>query len=139
MFSHAACGIHPPAGGRRQFSTDPLWGRWTRPPREGSVQANFCSSQSSVWVHRCNHYSWAVALGGGVGFGVCGWIMETGGGGGPSEVLVVLCGGGAWEAGTWAYMDPWVGAHGLRFQVGLRSVVAAVAGHLLDVADIGGW
>ena len=80
----------------------------------------------------------AVALGGGVGFGVCGWIMETVGGGGPGEVLVVLCRGGAWEAGTWAYVDPGVGAHGLRFRVGLGSVVAAVAGHLLDVADIGG-
>ena len=27
MASHAACGIHPPAGLRRQFSTDPLPGR----------------------------------------------------------------------------------------------------------------
>ena len=33
MASHAACGIQPPAGRRRQFSTDPLRGRWTRPLR----------------------------------------------------------------------------------------------------------
>ena len=35
----------------------------------------------------------AVALGGGVGVGAgrCGGVMETGGGGGPGGVLVVLC------------------------------------------------
>ena len=36
---------HPaPAGRRRQFSTDPLRGRWTRPSREGSPRAHFRSS-----------------------------------------------------------------------------------------------
>ena len=59
MASHAACGIHPPAGRRRQFSTDPLRGRWTRPSREGSPRAHFHSSQSCVWVQRCHHCSWA--------------------------------------------------------------------------------
>ena len=37
----------------------------------------------------------AVALGGGVGVGVHGWVLETGGGGGSGGVLVVLCRGGA--------------------------------------------
>ena len=55
MASHAACGIHPPAGWRWQFSTDPLRGRWTRPSREGSVRAHFRSSQSCVWVQRHHH------------------------------------------------------------------------------------
>ena len=59
MASHAACGIHPPAGRRRQFSTDPLRGRWTRPSREGSPRAHFRSSQSCVWVQRYHHCSWA--------------------------------------------------------------------------------
>ena len=59
MPSHAACGIHPPAGRRRQFSTDPLRGRWTRPSREGSPPAHFRSSQSCVWVQRCHHCPWA--------------------------------------------------------------------------------
>ena len=59
MASHAACGIHPPAGRRRPFSTDPLRGRWTRPSREGSPRAHFRSSQSCVWVQRCHHCSWS--------------------------------------------------------------------------------
>ena len=59
--------------------------------------------------------------------------MGTGGGGGPGGVLVVLCRGSAWGAGAWAYVDPWVCAHGLCFRVWLGSVVAAVVGHLLDV------
>ena len=59
MASHAACGIHPPAGLRRQFSADTLRGRRTRPSREGSVRANFRSSQSCVWVQRCHHCPWA--------------------------------------------------------------------------------
>ena len=64
MASHAACGIHPPAGWRRQFSTDPLRGRWTRPSREGSARAHFRSFQSCVWVQRRHHCSWG---GGGLG------------------------------------------------------------------------
>ena len=59
MASDAACGIHPPAGRRRQFSTDPLRGRWTRPSREGSPRAHFRRSQSCVWVQRCHHCPWA--------------------------------------------------------------------------------
>ena len=59
MASHAACGIHPHAGRRRQFSTDPLRGRWTRPLREGSPRAHFRSSQSCVRVQRCHHCPWA--------------------------------------------------------------------------------
>ena len=45
------CGLRhpaPPAGWRRQFSTDPLRGRWTRPSREGSARVHFRSSQSCV-------------------------------------------------------------------------------------------
>ena len=44
----------------------------------------------------------AVALGGGVsvGVGVCDGVMGTGGSGGPGGVLIVLCRGGAWEAGA---------------------------------------
>ena len=56
---HAACGIHPPAGWRRQFSTDTLRGRLTRPAREGSARAHFRSSQSCVWVERRDHCTWA--------------------------------------------------------------------------------
>ena len=59
MASHAACGIHPPAGLRRLFSTDPLRGRWNRPSREGSVRTHFRSSESCVWVQRCHHCPWA--------------------------------------------------------------------------------
>ena len=65
--------------------------------------------------------------------GVCGRFMGTGGGGGPGGVLVVLRCAGVLGAGAWAYVDPWVRAHGFRFGVWLGSVVAAVAGHLLDV------
>ena len=75
----------------------------------------------------------AVALGAGVGVGVCGGVMETGGAGGPGGVPLFLCCGGAWGARAWAYVEPWVRTHGLRFEVGLGSVVAAVAGHLLGV------
>ena len=55
------CGLRhpPPAGRRRQFSTDPLRGRWTRPSGEGSPRAHFRSSQSCVWVKRCHHCPWA--------------------------------------------------------------------------------
>ena len=74
-----------------------------------------------------------VALGGGVGMGVCDVVMGTGGGGGPGGFLVVLCRGGARGAGAWAYAEPWVRVHGLRFGVALEPVGAAVAGHLLDV------
>ena len=38
----------------------------------------------------------AVALGGGLGVGVCGGLVGTGGGGVPGGVLVVLCRGVAW-------------------------------------------
>ena len=75
----------------------------------------------------------AVALGGGVFVGLCGGVMRTGGGGGPGGVLVVLCRGCASGAGAWAYVDPWVRAHGFCFGVGLGSALAAVAGYLLDV------
>ena len=56
---HAACGIHPPADRRRQFSTDPLRGPWTRPSRESSPRVHFRSSQSCMWVQRCHHCHWA--------------------------------------------------------------------------------
>ena len=59
MASLAACGILPPASWRRQFSTDPLRGLWTRPSREGSARAYFSISQSCVWVQRCHHCPWA--------------------------------------------------------------------------------
>ena len=59
MASHAACGIHPPASWRQQFSTDPLRGRWTRPSKEGSARAHFRSSQSCVWVQCRHHCPWA--------------------------------------------------------------------------------
>ena len=75
----------------------------------------------------------AVALGGGVGAGACDGVAGTGGSGGPGGVLVVLCRGGAWGAGTWADVDLRVCAHGLRLGVGLGFAVAAVVGHLLDV------
>ena len=75
----------------------------------------------------------AMALGGGVGVGVCGGVMGTGARGGPGGVLIVLCRGRAWGAGARAYVDLWIRKHGLLFGVGLGSVVAAVAGHLLDV------
>ena len=42
----------------------------------------------------------AVALGGDVGVDWCAGVPETGGGGGPRGVLVVLCRGGAWGAGS---------------------------------------
>ena len=51
---------HPtPASWRRQFSTDPLRVRWTKPWREGSARAHFRSSQSCVWVQRCYQCPWA--------------------------------------------------------------------------------
>ena len=81
----------------------------------------------------------AVALGGGVGVGVCCGVMGTGGGGGPGGVLVVLCPGDARGAGACAYADPWVRGHGLHFEVRLGSAGAAVAGHLLDVGKYGGF
>ena len=59
MASDAACGIHPPAGWRWLFSTDPLRSRWTRPSRDSSVRTHFRSSQSCVWVQRCHHCPWA--------------------------------------------------------------------------------
>ena len=59
MATHAARGIHAPAGWRRRFSAYPLQGWWTRPSREGSARANFCSSQSCVWVQLCHHFPWA--------------------------------------------------------------------------------
>ena len=59
MASHAACGIHPPAGWRRLFSTSPLRGRWTRPSSEGSAWTHFRSSQSYVWLQHCHHCPWA--------------------------------------------------------------------------------
>ena len=74
-----------------------------------------------------------VGLGGGVGVGVHSGVMGTGGAWGPRGVLVVLCRGSAWGAGAWAYVNPWVRAHGLRFRVGLGFAVVAVVGHLLDV------
>ena len=55
------CGLRhsPPAGWRRQFSTDPLRGRWTRPSREGSARDHVRSFQSCVWVQRRHHCPWA--------------------------------------------------------------------------------
>ena len=75
----------------------------------------------------------SVALGGGVGVGVCGWVTRTSGSGGPGGLLVVLCCGGARGAGAWAYADPCVRERGLRFRYGLGSAGAAVGGNLLDV------
>ena len=59
MASHAACGIHPPAGWRRLFSYAPLRGLWTRPSREDSARTHFRSSQSCVWVQRRHRCPWA--------------------------------------------------------------------------------
>ena len=125
----------PPAGWWRQFSTDPLRGRWTRPSRGGSARAHFCSSRSCLSVQRCHRcpVGGAVDFGGGVDVGGCGGVIGTGGGGGPGRVLVVLCRGGAWGAEAWADVDPRVRAHGLRLRVRLGFAVAAVAGHLRDV------
>ena len=65
-----------------------------------------------------------VAVGGGVGVGGCGGVVGTDDGGGPREVLVVLCRGGAWGVGAPVDVDPRVRAHarglggvGLRFEV----------------------
>ena len=59
MASNRTSGIHPPAGWRRQFSTDPLRGRWTRPSVEGSARAGLRSSQGCVSVQRYQHCPWA--------------------------------------------------------------------------------
>ena len=75
----------------------------------------------------------ALALGGGVGVGGCGGVVGTGGGGGPGEVLVVLCRGDACRVTAWADVDLRVRAHGLTLKVRLGFALAAVAGHLLDV------
>ena len=48
-------GIHPPAGWSRQFSVVPLQGRHTRPTRNVSAGAHFCSFHSCVWVQHCHH------------------------------------------------------------------------------------
>ena len=74
-----------------------------------------------------------MALGGGVGVGGCDGVVETGGGGRPGGFPVVLCRGGAWGAGARADVDSRVRAYGLRLEVGLGPLVAAVAGHLLYV------
>ena len=59
MAFHAACGMHPPAGWRRLFFTDPLRGRWTRLSREGSAGTHFRSYQSCLCVQRRHHCPWA--------------------------------------------------------------------------------
>ena len=65
--------------------------------------------------------------------GGCDGVVGTGGGGGPGRFRVVLCRGGAWQAGARAAVDSLVRAQGLRLGVGLGLAVAAVAGHLLYV------
>ena len=112
MASHAACGINPPAGWRRLFSTDPL----RPPPRRPPLSLGG-----------------AAVFGGGVGVGGSDWVVETGGGGGPGGFLVVLFRGGARGVGARADADSLVCAHVLRLRVGLGLAVAAVAGHVLYV------
>ena len=99
MASHASCGIHPPARWSSHFLVVSLSGRRTRPSREVSAQAPFCSSHSCLWVQRCHHgprvgplpWTWAWA---------CAWASKVeslgaGGAAGPGEVFIVLRQGGA--------------------------------------------
>ena len=89
--SHAACGIHPPAGWRRRFFADPLRGRWTRPSREAPPGATFAAPPAPPPLP----LGPAVALGGGVDVGGCNGVVGTAYGGGPGGFFVVLYRGGA--------------------------------------------
>ena len=135
MASHAACGIHPPAGRRRQFSTDLLRGRWTRPSREGSPLGPLSQLPELRVGPALPPLSLGgpAVLGGGVGVGGCDGVVGTGGGGGPGGFLVVLFRGGARGVGARADVDPRVCAHGLRLGVGQGLVAAAVVGRALHV------
>ena len=75
----------------------------------------------------------AAVLGGKVGVGGCDRVVGTGGGGGPSRFLVVLCRGGARGVGARADVDSRLCAHGLRLRVGFGLAAAAVARHVLYV------
>ena len=137
MASHAACGIHPPAGRRRQFSTEPLRGRWTRPSSRGLSPGPLSQLPELRLGPALPPLSLggAAVLGGEVGLDGCDGVVGTGGGGGPGGFLVVLYRGGARGVGARADVDPRVCAHGLRLGVGRGLAAAAVAGQLLYV----GW
>ena len=86
MTSHAACGIHPP--GRLEA------------PAEKAQEGELCPGPLLHLPELCVGQALpqlsmgrALAFGGGVGVGVgvCSGVIGTGGGGGPREVLVVLC------------------------------------------------
>ena len=137
MASHAACGIHPPRGLEAAVLHRLLAGTVHQ-----ALEGGLCPGTLSHLPELRSgpalpplSQDGAVALGGEVGMGGCDGVVGTGGGGGPGGVLVVLCRGGAWGGGAWADVDSQVRAHGLRLGVGFEFVVAAVAGHLLDV----GW
>ena len=136
MASQAPCGIQPPRLLEAAVLQPPLAG-----PVDQALEGGlFPGPRSQLPELRVGpalpplSLGGAVALGGGVGVGGCDGVVGTGGSGGPGGVLVVLCPGGAWGAGAWADVDSRVRAHGLRLRVGLGYSVAAVAGHLLDVA-----
>ena len=133
--SHAACGIHPPAGQRRQFSTDPLRGSMDQ-ALEGGLSPGPFPQLPELRVGPALpplSLGGPAVLGGGVGVGGCDGVVGTGGVGGPGGFFVVLFRGGAWGVGVHADVDPRVCAYGLRLGVGRGCVAAAVVGHALHV------
>ena len=134
MASYAACGIHLPAGRRRQFSTDLFAGPMDQALEEG-LSPGPLSQLPELRVGPALpplSLGGAAVLGGGVGVGGCDGVVGTGGGGGPWGFLVVLYRGGARGVGARADVDPRVCAHGLRLGVE-RGLAVAVAGHALYV------
>ena len=135
MASHAACGMHPPpAGWRRQFSTDPLRGWWTRPSREGSVGPTFAAPRAACGCSAATTVpERGPRLGRRSGRGWPWWgrgdWWRSRARGSPRSPVVWGCVG----SGVPADVEPRVRAHRLRLGVGLRFAVAAVAGHLLNV------
>ena len=120
MASHAATGIHPPAGRRRQFSPGPFAG-----PVEQALEGGLCPGPLSQLPElRVGpalpplSLGGAAVLGGGVGAVGRDGVVGTGGGGGPGGFFVVLLSAGARGVGTRADVDPRVCAHGLRLGVG---------------------
>ena len=135
MASHAACGIHPPAGWRRLFSTCPA----SSPPDQ-ALEGGLCPDQLSQLpelrvgtMPAPLSLGGAAVLGGRVGVGGCDGVVGTGGCGGPGGFLVVLCRGGARGVGARADADSRVCVHGLCFGVWFGLAVAAVAEHVLCV------
>ena len=109
----------PPAGRKRQFSTDPLRGRLAR-ALEGGLSPGPLSQLPELRVGPALPPLFLVGpavLGRGVGVGGCDGVVGTGGGGGPGGFLVVLFRGGARGVGARADVDPRVCAHGLRLGV----------------------